>query len=128
MKFECKKISIVDEEFGCTLTLSENEDDNAFEKQLTVDEIINSVGQYIMLQRTYAEDEFENDYYYFETSDFDKSGELDEFEITLTENNFILKTENEKYEIQIHPDRQTFDDLKNILIKITESNGKLNIQ
>lgn len=128
MKFECKKISIVDEEFGCTLTLSENEDDNDFEKQLTVDEIINSVGQYIMLQRTYAEDEFENDYYYFETSDFDKSGELDEFEITLTENNFILKTENEKYEIQIHPDRQTFDDLKNILIKITESNGKLNIQ
>jgi hypothetical protein len=128
MKFVCKEISISDEEFGCTVTLSENKDDNEFENQKTVDEIMDSIGQYIMLQRTYGEDEFEEDYYYFETTDFDKSGELDDFEIILTENNFILTIENDKYEIQIDPDRQIFDDLKSVLSKITESKGKLNIE
>lgn len=128
MNFVCKEISISDEEFGCTVTFSEKEEENDFENQKTVDEIMNSIGQYVMLQRTYGEDEFEEDYYYFETSDFEKSGELDDFEIILTESNFILTIENDKYEIQIHPDRQIFDDLKSVLSKITESKGKLNIQ
>ena len=128
MNFVCEKISISDEEFGCTVTFSEKEENNDFENQKTVDEIMDSIGQYIMLQRTYGEDEFEEDYYYFETSDFEKSGELNNFEINLTENNFILTIENDKYEIQIHPDRQIFDDLKSVLSKITESKGKLNIQ
>lgn len=128
MNFVCKEISISDEEFGCTVTFSEKEEDNDFENQKTVDEIMDSIGQYVMLQRTYAEDEFEEDYYYLETSDFEKSGELDDFEIILTETKFVLTTENEKYEIQIHPDRQIFDDLKSVLSKITESKGKLNIK
>jgi len=128
MNFVCKKISISDEEFGCTVTFSEKEEDNVFENQKTVDEIIDSIGQYVMLQRTYGEDEFEEDYYYLETSDFEKSGELDDFEIILTETKFVLTTETEKYEIQIHPERQIFDDLISVLSKITESKGKLNIQ
>jgi hypothetical protein len=128
MNFVCKEISISDEEFGCTVTFSEKEEANDFENQKTVDEIMDSIGQYVMLQRTYGEDEFEKDYYYFETSDFEKSGELDDFEIILTENKFVLTTETGKYEIQINPDRQIFDDLKNVLSKITESKGKLNIQ
>jgi hypothetical protein len=128
MNFVCKEISISDEEFGCTVTFSEKEEDNDFENQKTVDEIMDSIGQYVMLQRTYGEDEFEEDYYYLETSDFEKSGELDDFEIILTETKFVLTTETEKYEIQIHPDRKIFDDLKSVLSKIAESKGKLNIQ
>lgn len=121
-------MSISDEEFGCTVTLSENEDDNEFEKQKTVDEIMDSIGQYIMLQRTYGEDEYEEDYYYFETSDFDKSGELDDFEIILTENNFILTIENDKYEIQIDPIDQEWNELKTAIKRITEHKGRLNIK
>jgi hypothetical protein len=128
MNFVCKKISINDEEFGCTVTFSEQEEDNDFENQKTVDEIMKSIGQYVMLQRTYGEDEFEEDFYYLETSDFEKSGELDDFEIILTETKFVLTTETEKYEIQIQPERQIFNDLKSVLSKITESKGKLNIQ
>ena len=128
MNFVCKEISISDEEFGCTVTFSEKEEDNDFEIQKTIDEIMDSIGQYVMLQRTYGEDEFEEDYYYFETSNFEKSGELNDFEIILTETKFVLPTETEKYEIQIHPDRQIFDDLKSVLSKITESKGKLNIE
>ena len=128
MNFVCKEISISDEEFGCSVTFSENEEYISTENQKTVDQLMNTIGQYIMIKKTYGEDEFEEDYYYFETSDFEKSGELNDFEITLTENKFVLTKENEKYEIQIHPDRQFFDDLKNVLFKITESKGKLNIQ
>ena len=128
MKFNCKEISISDEEFGCTVTLSENDEKYGHEKEQTVEEIMNSLGQYIMLQRTYAEDEFEEDFYYFETSDFDKSGELNDFKITLTETEFILTFENEKYEIQITPDRRVYEELKKALIKITEQKGKLFIQ
>jgi len=128
MNFVCKEISISDEEFGCTVTFSEKEEDNDFENQKTVDEIMDSIGEYVMLQKTYGEDEFEEDYYYLETSDFEKSGELDDFEIILTETKFVLTTETEKYEIQIQPDTKNFDDLKSVLSKIAESKGKLNIQ
>ena len=128
MNFVCKEISTSDEEFGCSVTLSENQEYNDFKNQKTCDEIMNSIGQYVMLQRSYGEDDFEQDYYYFETSDFEKSGELDDFDIILTETKFVLIKGNEKYEIQIQPDRQIFDELKNVLLKITESKGKLHIQ
>lgn len=127
MNFVCKEISISDEEFGCTVTFSDQEEDYDFENQKTVDEIMDSIGQYVMLQRTYGEDEFEEAYYYLETSDYEKSGELDDFEIVLTETKFVLTTETDKYEILIHPDRQIFEDLKSVLSKITECKGKLNI-
>lgn len=127
MNFKCEKISINDEEFGCTITFSENQKSNDFKKQKTVKEIMESSEKYIMLQRTYGEDDFEEDYYYFETSDFEKSGELVDFEIILSENKFLMTTGEEKYEIQIQPDRQTFEKLKNALSKISYKKGKLNI-
>ena len=127
MNFVCKEISISDEEFGCTVTFSEKEEENDFENQKTVDQIMDSIGQYIMLQRTYGEDEFEEDYYYFETSDSEKSGELDDFEIILTENNFILTIKNDKYEIQIDPNNQEWNELKTAIKTITEHKGQLNI-
>lgn len=128
MKFVCKEISINDDEFSCTVTLSEYEENNNFEFNMTVDEIMDPIGQYILLERSYGEDEFDEDYYYFESSDFEKSGDLDDFEIILTENQFVLIKGIEKYEIQIHPSNQIFDDLKNALLKITKYIGILKIQ
>jgi len=127
MNFVCKEISINDEEFGCTVTLSEKED-SGFDYEETVEEIMNATDQYLMLQKTYGEDEFEEDYYYIESRDFEKSGELEDFEIFLTETEFIITFENEKYVIQISPNRKVFDDLKKVLSEFTECKGKLNIQ
>ncbi|HQE12640.1 MAG TPA: hypothetical protein PLQ78_07830 [Flavipsychrobacter sp.] len=110
------------------MTLSEYEENNNFDINMTVDEIMDSIGQYILLERTYGEDEFDEDYYYFESSEFEKSGDLDDFEIILTENQFVLIKGIEKNEIQIHPSNQIFDDLKNALLKITKQKGKLKIQ
>ncbi|AZI32026.1 MULTISPECIES: hypothetical protein [Weeksellaceae] len=127
MNFVCKEISINDEEFGCTVTLSEKED-SGFDYEETVEEIMNATDQYLMLQKTYGEDEFEEDYYYIESRDFEKSGELEDFEIFLTETEFIITFENEKYVIQISPNRKVFDELKKVLSEFTECKGKLNIQ
>jgi hypothetical protein len=127
MNFECKKISIDEEEFGCTITFSENADQNEFDKGQTVEEIMNSIGRYIMLQRTYSEDEFEKDYYYFESSDFEKSGELNDFEISLSRTQLVLIFENEMYEIQISPSNQKFEEIKDAIKKLAEEKGKINI-
>ena len=127
MNFVCKEISINDEEFGCTVTLSEKED-SGFDYEETVEEIMNATDQYLMLQKTYGEDEFEEDYYYIESRDFEKSGELEDFEIFLTDTEFIITFENEKYVIQISPNRKVFDELKKVLSEFTECKGKLNIQ
>lgn len=82
MNFVCKEISINDEEFGCTVTLSEKED-NGFDYEETVEEIMNATYQYLMLQKTYGEDEFEEDYYYIESRDGKNTGELQDFDIFL---------------------------------------------
>src|SRR6266487_6167807 len=125
MKFNCKEISISDEEFGCTLTLSEKEDNGASEIGMTIDEIIASNGQYLLLQRTYPEDEFESDYYYIETSDPDKSGELKDFSIHLYRTQFLMSYDNETFEITINANNQEFESLKKILGKLTNNKGQL---
>ena len=127
MNFVCKEISINDEEFGCTVTLSEKED-NGFDYEETVEEIMNATYQYLMLQKTYGEDEFEEDYYYIESRDGKNTGELQDFDIFLTETEFIITLEDEKYVIKINPNRKIFEELKKVLLKITEHKGKLKIQ
>ena len=125
MKFTCQEISIGNEEFGCTISLSDTIEENDFEKELSIDEIMESLGQYIMIQRTYAEDEFEEDYYYFETSDYEKSGELNDFEIILNKNKFILRTEKDTYDIEINANEEEFKELEEALKTITYRKGKL---
>ena len=127
MNFVCKEISINDEEFGCTVTLSEKED-NGFDYEETVEEIMNATYQYLMLQKTYGEDEFEEDYYYIESRDGKNTRELQDFDIFLTETEFIITLEDEKYVIKINPNRKIFEELKKVLLKITEHKGKLKIQ
>ena len=126
MKFNCKEISISDEDLGCTLTLSENEDDDISEINMTTDEILNSMGQYIMLQRTYPENQYEDDYYYFESNDFDKCGKLYDYKIELSRTMFLLTFENEVFEIQIDVDDNEFKKLKQIIKKITNKKGQVN--
>ncbi len=126
MRFDCKKISINDDELGCSLTLSENKDDGISQIEMTTEEILNSIGQYIMLQRTYPEDQFEEDYFYFESSDFDKSCELNDFVINLSRKVFQLTFEDINIEIKICVDDHIFEKLKQILKKISNEQGTIN--
>jgi hypothetical protein len=124
MKFNCKEISISYEEFGCTLTLSEKEDEGIAQMNMTIEELMNSSGQYLLLQRTYPEDEFESDYYYIETSKSDKSGELKDFSIDLYRTQFLMTYDNELFEISINPHNHEFENLKKILEKLTNNKGQ----
>ena len=126
MKFECKELEIDNQEFGCSITFSENVNNGIFEENLTFDEMLHSIGTYIMLQRTYAEDEFEEDYCYFESNDSEKSGELENFEINLSRNQFSLNFENEVYEIQFKLDNKLFNKLKENLKIIAYEKGQIN--
>ena len=118
VKFNCKEISINDEAFGCTLTFSEKIEDGKAQAKMTIEELMNSMGQYVMLQRTYAEDEFEKDYYYIETNDPDKCGDLKNFKITLSRTKFLMTYDNELFEITINVDNQQFENLKKAIEKI----------
>jgi hypothetical protein len=124
-KFECKELLISDLEFGCEITFSANSDTDKSSEELTVDEIQASAQQYIMLQRTYAEGEFEDDYYYFESSDFDKSCELENFKIELSRDKFAININNEMFEAEINVGHIEFENLKLVLAKII--NGKDNL-
>jgi len=124
MKFECKKISISDEGFGCTLTLSD-EEENRYVENMTTEELMNSSEQYILLQRTYGEDEFENDHYYIETSVPNKIGKLEEFSIDLFRTQFVMTWDNEIFKIDINVDDKKFEQLKRTIIKITNKKGQV---
>ncbi|MEP6951821.1 MAG: hypothetical protein ABI863_21200 [Ginsengibacter sp.] len=64
MKFNCKNLSIDDEESGYTVSFSDQEEHFDPDEKISIDAVMASLGQYIMLQRTYGEDDFEEDYYY----------------------------------------------------------------
>lgn len=127
MDFIAKEISISDEGFGITISISQNKDEFNPNIDLSFEAIVNSMGKYILLQKTYAEDESDTDYYYFESHDRDKRGELEDFEILLTDSEFMIKAPNFKYKIGIKADSNLFNDLKQALQYFTKYKGKLTV-
>jgi hypothetical protein len=126
MKFDCKSISITNNEFGCTIELADKIEEPKLE--MTYDEIIDSLGEYVLLQRTFAEDEFDSDYRYFETGDMDINGELINFKIKLTMTEFLMKINGKKIEVSIAPEITVYNDLKDALRTIAYNQGELTIQ
>ncbi|WP_153800822.1 hypothetical protein [Foetidibacter luteolus] len=125
MKFECRKISVFDDEFGCTVTLSENEDKWSSVLDIKAVSVMASVEQYVLLQRTFSEDEFESDYYYIETNDPEISGELTIFSIYLYRTHLSMTYGNELIEISFNVNDSEFESLKKGLKKFTGGIGHL---
>jgi len=127
MKFKCKEISIFDDTLGCEITFSEKEDLADESANMSVSEIMDTIGKYLLLQRTYPEDELSDNYYYYETHDENLIGELDNFEVSLSRNHFELKLPNEHIEILINPTEKEFNELKKILPILINNKGKLTV-
>lgn len=125
MKINCIEISINDEELGCQVTFSEKKDLGEDSENMTVQEIIDSIGRYLLIQRSYPEDEFASDYIYFETHDEKCSGELIDYEMVLSKERFELNLLNEKIEVLIKPTKKEYSELKKILPILTNNSGKL---
>ena len=125
MKFDCNELSISDDQLGLTITLSEMKDDPVAEMSMTDKELMNLPGEYLLIQKTYAEDEFEKDFYSVETSDPEKSGELTSFTINLYRHQFLIAWDDELFEIKMNIDNREFEALKAALKKLTISSGHL---
>jgi hypothetical protein len=125
MKFNCNEIPISDEAFGCTLTLSEKKGIDTCSNKMTMDDHMSSCGRYVLLQRTYGEEDPESDYCYIETSDFDKSGEFKNYSIHLWRTLLLLRYESEVIEVGMAVNEPEYKKLKSIVLKITNKEGRL---
>jgi hypothetical protein len=125
MKLDCKEISINDDDLGCQITFSENEDLGSKTENMSFKEIIESIGRYLLLQRSYPEDDFGNGNYYFETHDENLHGELEDFEMLLSRSCFELKFSEDKIEVSINPTEKEFAELKRVLPILIFGKGKL---
>ena len=67
INFQCIELTIQNEEFGCTVTFSDSK--SADDQFKTEDEIMNSNDKYLLIQRTYAEDEYDKENYHIESSE-----------------------------------------------------------
>ncbi|ALO14068.1 hypothetical protein L21SP5_00389 [Salinivirga cyanobacteriivorans] len=127
MKIKCIEISINDEDLGCQVTFSEKKDLGEETANMTVQEIIDSIGRYLLIQRSYPEFEDESDYIYFETHDEEFAGELSDYEMVLSRELFELKLFDGKIEVLINPTDKEYSELKKILPILTNKTGKLTI-
>ncbi|MBC8319247.1 MAG: hypothetical protein H8E34_00840 [Bacteroidetes bacterium] len=125
MKINCIEISINDEELGCQVTFSENKSLGEAATEMSVQEIIDSTGEYLLIQRSYPDYEDENDYIYFETHNEEYVGELKDYEMVLSKKRFELRLRNGKIEVLINPTDKEYSVLKKILPILTNKTGKL---
>lgn len=125
MKINCIEISISDEELGCQVTFSEKKDLDENAADITTQEIIDSIGRYLLIQRSYPELKDESDYIYFETHNEEFAGELSDYEMVLSRERFELKIIDEKIEVIINPTDKEYTELKKTLPILTNKTGKL---
>ena len=125
MNFNSNEIQIENDELGYTLTFNEDENSSESEMNKSLKELMHSTQKYILLQRTYPEDDNEKDYYYFEPSEFDKACELKDFVITLYRTKFELLLNGDFYQVQFEVDRDKFEQIKEAIEKITNGTGTL---
>ena len=125
MKINCIEISISDEGLGCQVTFSEKKSLGEEAAEMSVQEIIDSTGKYLLIQRSYPDFEDESDYIYFETHNEEFAGALRDYEIVLTKERFELKLLNGEIEVLINPTDKEYTELKKILPILTNKTGKL---
>ncbi len=94
-------------------------------ENMSIDEIIESTGRYLQLQRSYPEDDFDTDYYHFEINDDFFDGNSVEYEMVLSRTHFEFKASNRSVFILINPSNEKFALLKKTLPLLTSRKGKL---
>jgi hypothetical protein len=68
MNFECKELNISeDPEFGCTIEFKDKIED--YSENMSIEELWNPSGKYLLIQRSYPEEEDDIDWYTIETSE-----------------------------------------------------------
>lgn len=129
MKFNCKEISINDEDLGCQILFTENADIDFKSENMSVKETMEATGKYLLIQRFYLEDDFEDNYEsgnsYYETHDKNLCGDFKDFELELSRQFLVLKFLTGNIEISIQPTEMKFTELKTLLPVLTNKKGKI---
>jgi hypothetical protein len=114
INFQCIELTIQDEELGFTVTFSDSR--SADDQYKTDEEIMNSVEKYLLIQKTYAEDEYDTEYYHFESSEsnesFDPYGKIN---INITKEKLEVNLIAEKVIIGLNLKKQELENLLRIL-------------
>lgn len=115
MDFNCKELIIEDGELGCTITLTDT--DISEDDFKSVEEIMSSDEKYLLIQRTYPEDDDDVDNYYIETSENDVHLLSDDIEMTVTidREKFIIDYPGAHLEIKLNLNDKELENLKEVL-------------
>ena len=113
VNFQCKELTILDEELGCTVTFSDSKSAN--DQFKSIKEIVNSNEKYLLIQRTYPEDDDDEDYYYIESSESDTIFDPDEkIIVKLNQKRFEVNSSGEQLRIGLNLENQELKDLVRI--------------
>ena len=113
MNFQCEELTISDEELGCTITFSDSK--SADDQFKTIDEIINSDEKYLLIQKTYPEDDYEDDYYHIESSESDTVLDSeDKITVRLSRDSFEISWSGDHLKIGLNLTHKELKDLKEI--------------
>lgn len=113
VNFQCKELTILDEELGCTVTFSDSKSAN--DQFKSIKEIVNSNEKYLLIQRTYPEDDDDEDYYYIESSESDTIFNPDEkIIVKLNQKRFEVNSSGEQLRIGLNLENQELKDLVRI--------------
>jgi len=115
INFKCKHLSITDDpDFGCTLEFSDSEDIN--NEHARIEDLLHPKDKYLLLQRSYPEDEYENDWYTVESSESDiELSQKDKIIIKLRPHVFTISWPGEQLSIGLNLLDKEFLRLKKIL-------------
>ena len=117
MNFKCKNLSVLDDELSLTIIFS----DIGEQERHSID----TKGKYLLLQKVYPEDEFEDIYYSIELSDFNKSGELKKFNIQLDMQAFQIEWNTNSAKIELNIEDEKFNELVKALKSFTAFKGNI---
>ena len=115
MDFKCEELIIEDEEFGCTVIFSDSKfSENQFK---TTEEIMNLEEKYLLIQRTYPEDDDDVDSYHIETSETDIDLVSDDIKMTVAidRERFKIDWPGAHLEIGLNLTDRELENLKEIL-------------
>ncbi|TAJ12285.1 hypothetical protein DMA11_13625 [Marinilabiliaceae bacterium JC017] len=110
------ELSITDDpDFGCTVQLSDTKDEE-YQKELTMEQIMNSKEKYLLLQHSYPEEYDNTDFYYLETTETDTElGDNDRMMINMSKNEISFQWAGDQVNIGLNLKDAEYNYLKEIL-------------
>ena len=115
MNFKCERLSITDDpDFGCTIQFLDSKETN--DEILTIEKILHPQNKYVLIQRSYPEDDHENDWYLVESSESDTElNYLDKIIIKLRRELIEISWSGEKVTIGLDLSEKEYLQLENTL-------------